>query len=296
MKSNKKAFPFMSLFIGAAAALVVMVPVRIYQYLKIIEPETGFYSAQNFSVYIIYAVMLFSVIFSFITAFTGRKTIAAKKVIDTPKINACAFLLAGIGFASDAVSSIIDFMDIYGKYSYNPTLTLSKYLSQEGGNIILIQAVFAVLSAVYFALLAGSAYSKNDIAPKLRALSLSATIWAVMKLLMMFKTKISFINVSDLFIELFACAFLMLFFFYFAVNLSQVDKGESYYKLFAYGIPGAVFSLACFIPRAVLALIGKGEMINENYGVSFSALMLALGVIAALIARAYTVAKNSSDQ
>ena len=64
MKSNKKAFPFMSLFIGAAAALLVMVPVRIYQYLKIIEPETGFYSAQNFSVYIIYAVMLFSVIFS----------------------------------------------------------------------------------------------------------------------------------------------------------------------------------------------------------------------------------------
>lgn len=286
----------MSLFIGAAASLLVMVPVRIYQYLSIIEPETGFYSVQNFSVYIIYAVMLFSVVFSFITAFAGRKTIALKKVIDAPKVNACAFLLAGIGFASDAVASIIDFIDIYGKYSYNPALTLSKYLSQEGGNIILIQAVFAIIAAVYFALLAGSSFSKKDIAPKFRVMSLGATIWAVMKLLMMFKTKISFINVSDLFIELFACAFLMLFFFYFAVNLSQVDKGESYYKLFAYGIPGAVFSLACFIPRAVLALLGKGEMLNANYGVSFSSLMLALGVAAALIARAYTFTKSSSDQ
>ena len=286
----------MSLFIGAAAALLVLVPVRIYQYLSIIEPETGFYSSQNFSVYIIYAVMLFSVVFSFITAFIGRKTVAVKRIIDAPKINACAFLLAGIGFASDAVASVVEFIDIYGKYSYNPALTLSKYLSQEGGKIILIQAVFAVISAVYFALLAGSAFSKKDIAPKLRVMSLGATIWAVMKLLMMFKTKISFINVSDLFIELFACAFLMLFFFYFAVNLSQVDKGESYYKLFAYGIPGAVFSLSCFIPRAVLTLIGKGEMLNANYGVSLSSLMLALGVIAALIARAYTFTKNNNDQ
>ena len=286
----------MNLFIGAAASLILLVPLRVYQYLSVIEPETGFYSKLGFSAYAVYALMLFAVVFSFVVSFAGRKNIAVKNVSDAPRFNACAFLLGGIGLAADAVESIAKFLAIQSSYSFNPMQSNYKYLSQEGGIIVLLQGVFAVMGAVYFGILAGSAFSKNDIAPKIRLLSLSGPLWAVMKLLSMFKTKISFINVSDLFIELFACAFMMLFLFYFAVSLSQVDKGESYYKLYAYGIPAAVFTLACFIPRAVLALVGKSDFICTGHGISFSEFMLAASVFAALAARSYIFTKNSKDQ
>ncbi|MBQ7595252.1 MAG: hypothetical protein IJU45_01170 [Clostridia bacterium] len=295
MKS-KKAFPFMNLFIGAAASLILLVPLRVFQYLTNIEPGTGFYSKLDFSAYAVYALMLFCVVFSFIISFAGRKNIAVKRVVDAPKLNACAFLLGGVGFASDAISSIAKYLSIQTGYSFNPSQSLYQYLSQEGGIIVLLQGIFAVLSAVYFGILAGAAFSNNDTAPKFRLMSLSGALWAVMKLLMMFKTKISFINVSDLFIELFACAFTMLFLFYFAVSLSQVDKGESYYKLYAYGIPAAVFTLVCFIPRAVLAVIGKSDFICEGHGISFSELMIAASILTALIARSYIFTKNSKEQ
>lgn len=295
MKS-KKAFPFINLFIAAAASIVLLVPLRIYQYLSIIESDTGFYSKYDFSVYAVYAVMLFIVVFSFVVSFAGRKNVEVKRIADAPGLNACAFLLAGVGFASDTVDSIVDFLSVYGSYNYNPLISSFKYLSEEGGVIILFRGIAAIMSAVYFALLAGSAFSQKDIAPKIKLLSLAAPVWAVMKLLMMFKTKISFINVSDLFIELFASAFVMLFLFYFAVHLSQVDKGESYYKLFAYGIPGAVFSLTCFLPRVILTLFGKKEELCEGYGISICDIAIALCIVLAVIARAYALSKNSKRQ
>ena len=293
MKS-KKAFPFVNLLRAAAAGLIILVPVRVYQYFKLIEPDTGFYSKQNFSVYIIYAVMLFLAVFSFAAAFSGRKRVETKTVKDAPMLNACAFLLGGIGFVSDAVASLIDFFDIYSSYSYNPTLTMSQYLSQEGGSLLMLEAILGLIAAVYFALLAGAAFSGRDIAPKFKLIALSGSLWTVMKLLTMFKTKISFINVSDLFISLFGYAFLMLFLFYLAVSLSQVDKGQNYYKLFAYGVPAAVLLLTCFLPRLVLVIVGKSELICAGYGLELCD--FAFGGMTALILIARTYAQPSKGE
>ena len=56
MKSKSDIIYKLPLFVSLAA-LLVSVPLRVYQYFKILEPETGFYSDVNFSVYLIYILL-----------------------------------------------------------------------------------------------------------------------------------------------------------------------------------------------------------------------------------------------
>lgn len=281
---TKKSYPFIASFAVMALGILALLPVRIYQYFKILEPDTGFYSKIDASVYVMYAVMAIVIVFSVAAAFINRKNLEMKKISLSPVAGGTVFILSALGMISDAVACISDYLKLSGED-----------VKQSGGIIIILEAVFALISGVYFCALASSYLAKRNNAPKLRTIALALPLWAVMRLLMRFKTTISFINVSDLFIELFAIVFTMLYLLYFAQTMSEVDKGESYYKMFAYGIPAVVFSLACFIPRLILLVIGKDDLLNENYSVEICNLVIPIMIIATLISRSYSLkkAKNS---
>ena len=85
----------------------------------------------------------------------------------------------------------------------------------------------------------------------------------------------------------------MLFLYVFAQNVSKVDKGENYWKLFTYGIPAAVFSLACFVPRAVLLIIGRGDLLPNGYGIQICDFALAIMILSVLMSQAHTNAKGN---
>ena len=105
-------------------------------------------------------------------------------------------------------------------------------------------------------------------------------------LLYKFKRTISFINVSDLLLELFEIVFLMLFFFALAQTVARIDVKTVFWKIFAYGIPAAMFALMCFLPRFILMVTGKSELLNDHYGVSYSDLGAAAYIIYNLLSRA----------
>lgn len=72
MKSKSDVIYKLPLLVSLCA-LLVAVPLRVYQYFKILEPETGFYSTIDFSVYIIYALLGIAVITAIVIPLINRK-------------------------------------------------------------------------------------------------------------------------------------------------------------------------------------------------------------------------------
>lgn len=282
---TKKDFPYLSFFVAAALSVVAFLPLRIYQYFNILEAETGFYTNKDFSVYLMYALIAFVVIFNFSVAFLNKKNL---KFVENNAEKSCmiAYIVAAIGFIIDAASKTISFTDMFNNYNYNFNQSAVGFLSQNGGVIILLEIIFAILSSVYFFVLAAGSLTNKEVASKIKIIALSPSLWASMRLLTRFKSTISFVNVSDLLIELFAIVFMMVFFFSFAMTTSKIDKGASYWKLFAYGIPSAVFAVACFIPRAVLSVVGHADLLAEGYSAQICDFTISILIFAYLISRA----------
>lgn len=284
---TKASYPFIPSFIAAAAAIIILMPLRIYQYFKVLEPETGFYANIDFSVYLMYAVIALTVVFCIAVAYINRKKIINKNVSLSPVTGAIVYSLGAVGFICDTVSCFSNFINISKEYVYDPNITKWQYISQQGGVIILAEAVFALISAVYFFFMASSYFAKKNNGPSLKTIALALPLWGVARLLIRFKTQISFINVSDLFLELIAITFTMLYLLYFAQTVSEVDNGETYFKMYAYGIPAVVFSLTCFVPRLLLYVIGRDDLVCTNYGVEMCNLLIPIMIIATLVSRTY---------
>ena len=56
--------------------------------------------------------------------------------------------------------------------------------------------------------------------------------------------------------------------------------------MFGDGIPAAVFCLACFIPRAVLIIIGRSDLLCESYAADICDFTNAVLIVSTLISRA----------
>lgn len=281
---TKKDFPFLTLFIVAAASIAIFLPLRVYQYFEILEPETGFYQVKDFSVYLMYAVMLFIIVFSIVLSFINKKALKNTSSVSA-KTGAAVYIIAALGFIIDAAQKAMMFVDIYNSYIYNFQQSISEHLSNQGGIIFILEALFAVISALYFFALAVGGITGKDMAESLKIIALAPSLWAAMRLLYRFKSTISFTNVSDLLLELFAIVFMMMFFFAFAQFMSRVDKGESFWKFFAYGIPAAVFGIACFVPRAVLSVVGHSDLIAEGYSPEICDFTTAIMILTILISK-----------
>lgn len=280
----KKDFPFLSLFIGAAASIAALLPLRVYQYFEVLESDTGFYSDKDLSVYIMYAIILFVVIYNIFISLANKKYLRNSDRI-SDKSSAVVYVITAAGFVFDACSNALKFVDVYESYVYNFQLTVMGHLSKEGGMIFAAQAILAIVSSVYFFVLAAGYVAKKDLSSSLKIIALAPSLWAAMRLLFRFKSTISFTNVSDLLIELLAIVFIMMFFFAFAQTMSKVDKGESYWKVFAYGIPAAVFSVTCFVPRAVLTVVGHKDLIAEGFSPEVCDFTIAIMIISFLISK-----------
>lgn len=281
---NKKDFPFMALFISAVASILVLLPLRVYQYFEVLEIETGFYKFKDFSVYAMYGIMAFVVIFSIAVSLINKKSLKNTESVSSVS-DAAFYLIAALGFVVETASKAMLFAEEYNSYIYSFNVNVIKHLTSGSGLIYAAQAVFALISALYFFALAIGSITKKDVAHSLKIIALAPSVWAAIRLLYRFKSTISFTNVSDLLIELCTTVFMMMFFFAFAQSVSKVDKGESFYKIFAYGIPAAVFGITCFIPRAVLSVVGHADLIASGYGIEVCDLTVPILIFSVLISK-----------
>lgn len=293
---NEKAFKFQIPFITAAVALVVIIPLRVYQYFSLIDSSTGFYNRINFSVYIIAAMSAIVILTSIIYAVIARKSMPVMQDRLGKVPYTIIYMLTAISFVIDCVMEIEKYMNVCSSYDISSsTQSYSEYLATKGTTLMILQAVFAILTAVYFFILALSKVAlKGKITNSflLKLLALTPVIWAVVRILYRFMSKISFLNVSDLTLELFMLVFLMMFLLAFSQVNSEIAADTVYWKIFAYGIPAAVLCLVSFIPKFILIVTGNSSMIYEEYSAYPCDLMLAVMIVSTLFSRIKTKSHN----
>ncbi len=262
--------------LSAFAAILIAVPLRVYQYIKLIDPTTGFYHKNDFSVIVLYGVLGIVMAACMVLSYLNHKTIQPVRVGKGSKIFLAVSLLMALGAAVESVTLFSDFSNLFADLPpYLDQKSLTEYISAQGGIIILLQGIFAAISAFYFAISALASQNENP-KFKFRILALAPVVWNVFRLLIRFKRTIAFVNVSDLLLELFAIVFAMVFFLAFAQIRANIDADNIFWKIYAYGIPAGLLAAICFIPRLILLITGNNESINALHPINFSDLTLAV--------------------
>lgn len=252
--SIEKINPLYSLYV-IAGLLCVAIPFRTYQHLSLIESDTGFYKEINWSVYLMYALCILAVLVPYVFTLLAKNVPESRAVYRKNKLLAVASFVFGVGLVADAVTALSTLV-----------LAYQGYLTTEI-NIILtaLQGVFGILSAIYIMIFGISYIDGRTTYTRYKLLALSPLVWSVARLIIRFVKKISYVNVSDLMLELFAIAFMMLFFLSFARISSGLSNKKSMRSLWAAGFTAAFFCAAANLPRLIVIITANGNALPNEY-------------------------------
>ncbi len=262
---------------AAALSLCALLPLRVYQVASLIDPATGFFSENNFTVALFYVLLAAVIVAALAASYLNDKAGRARDltVKSMPLGIFSAFTALSIMF--DAIFQMYSYAET--SKSYNPMLEeLSKaqYLSKSGASILLLQAVFGVFAAFFFWIYSVSCFTGKANLKGYRILSVSPVAWAICRIIVRFVRKISFVNVSDLLLELFMLVFIITFTLAFAQVVTKVTPEITAWRLFGCGIPAALLAFLVSVPRLFLIVVGHSDGLVADYGFNPCDLAFAL--------------------
>ena len=249
-------------FVVAAIAGII---IRAMQMVSYIDPETGFYKGYGDWINLIfYVILAVNVIF-----FCGRAYLSAdiKKIT----IGNDSHRLAGIGTRLFAVSLLWDSFYSFFVGVYNAGNAASGYtdVMKSGVLPMMLQSVFALLSAVYFFILASDFSKGTAKAYKRKLLATAPVCWAGARLIFRFLRQISFVQVSDLLLELVMIAFMIMFFMALAQVASGVYVDNFKWRIPAFGLSAALVAVVISVPRLVFMVVNS-SLINADHPFSLA--------------------------
>ena len=277
IKSVKSGFGIGCLVFAAAA--VIALPVRILQFFTVIESGTGFYTETDWSVYLLYIVLAAAIIAILALGIAKRKKLDySLEYTKRPGLSSLS-LIAACGILLDAYNCFIRFIS-------EETVTTASGSSLDSSKlIIMLEGVFALLSAIYFIMLWLTYLKGNSNGSGFWLLSLTPVLWSIFRLVVRFMRTISYIRVSELLIEMIMISFMILFFMIFAqVNCGINGKGNEW-KIAAYGLSGALLALICFVPRFIVMITGNADLLHEQSPAEYCDLGVALLMISTVLTR-----------
>ena len=281
----------------AAVATLAAVPLRTFQLTSLVDPETGFWLAQDITVPVLGGIILGVIVLAFfLTLLSGimpEPDIKQKK----SGIMGVVGLIMTAGFAYEAVT---DAFSGYGLVSaYDPVssaATVPYYLMSTGALPKLLQAFFGILAALYFALYAISEFSGSGMYKKHKVLALNPVFWALFRLIAQFVNPISYKNVSQLMLELVYLCFALIFFLSFARLASHVNEKSSMWILYFAGISSAFAAFVTAGAPLALLVTGKGDLICPTYPLHYVDLAFAVFATGVLLQNLpVTVKATSAD-
>ncbi len=269
-------------------SILLVLPLRVYQYLKIIEPGTGFYKQTDFSVPVLYGLLVFFGGGMLLISFINRRQIALSTTVrKSPGLGIVA-LLTAVALLVDAVVMYRHFTSLYYGTAQNNGGELffesaTSGIMKSGALPMLFESVFAVFSAIFFIVLGVAYISGKSNGSEFKLLAIAPLAWSVCRILHRFMRTISFMNVSDLFFELLMIVFLMIFFMAFAQLISRVNHKGVDWKLTGFGLPAALLCLLCFVPRAAILVMGKGNLLTDLSPPEYCDLAVAVFILAFIL-------------
>lgn len=281
----------------AAVFTLVAVPLRTFQFLNCLDPETGFWTVRDVTVPILYALVIAVALLAFcISLFSGimpKPEFSKKK--DTP-FGVAAVLMA-LGFLWDAVAGVRTAYLTFVGMEATEDLSLTYQLISSGTIARAAQVLFAILSAVYLIFFAISKFAGSALYEDRKVLALSPVVWGICRLLGHFVEPISYKNVSQLLLEIILIVFAMIFWFAFARIASGVNPDSSMWLFFFGGITAAFLGYVCALAPFILIITGQGHLIPETRPMQYADLAFAIFATCALFnAMPKTVGLNSRDE
>ncbi|MDR1805288.1 MAG: hypothetical protein LBQ80_00750 [Clostridium sp.] len=272
-------------WISFAVMLPLSLALRLHQVNSLLEPGTGFYAQRDWTIPALNVLMgLFVLLLVAVSYFSRLKpTPNGLSYIRKPLKSR---LVAGASFVF-ALFLCIDCLICLSFVMNNPAEELLSftYLMKSGLLPRLLESVMAVPAAA-FVVLFGLAHIKGTDCGRQRFLALFPALWLIMRTVFRFTRTYSFVRVSELYFELLALVFLLVFFMAFAQCSSGVnDESQNYWLLPASGFPAAVALVLCFVPRIAAIFMGNAARLTELAPPEPTDLAVALFVVALLKTR-----------
>ena len=284
LKGSVAAIKMKYLLFVFATVMFVALPTRVYQLLAIVDLENGFYKSSDITV-----VVLYVVVFLFVLLFMGMSFLS--KEIPSPKLPVGKNPMLGITSAVMAVGLLWDVLAIEKKvvppageeFIMERFLeTLKMNIADNGGILLVLQVVFAVLAIFYFVVFSISHLNGKGSYKEFKLLALAPLCWSMTSLVDRLMNAISFISVSELLFEIFMLVFAMLFFLTFARISSGVFTVDSMWGIYGYGLSACLFAGLVTIPR--IAAVVAGRDLVPGYEFNFGHIALLAFIFSYIIA------------
>lgn len=254
-------------------ACILAAVLRTVQLFTNIEPETGFFEAVDWSVYVMYGVLLAAVVLLAVLPAYSACLPASRALVRKDRALFFGSALFAAGLLYDAVLSVINAAETV---SESGRLTMGALLFTEGLLAEILQAVCGVLAAVYMGITAISYLKGEPQFTKYRFLALTPLFWSMFRIVLRFMTKISFTMVSELLQELAMLAFMMLFLLSFARIAAQVNPRGEMRKLVCFGLPAAFLAAVIGVSRLICTVAGRGDLLADGFPFSFGEIGFAV--------------------
>lgn len=259
-KADISSLHLIFLIVSFAAVII-----RAFQVHSLIEVETGFYKSDSIIIPLLYIFIAVCIVAFMLICYLSKDSarLQSAKIKDTPLCVSCA--LFAIVFFIDWIKSFTSsFQTGENGYSLSQTDEYTSLMS-TGALPLLLRSVFAFLSGIYFLYLASSYKSGSGKVSEHKYLALTPTFWAASRMLSLFISKISFIRVSDLFLELVMLSFMVLFFLAFAQLTSEIYSDTAQWRVCAYGFAAGMIAACLSITRLFFTLIDSEKYINPSH-------------------------------
>ncbi len=266
-----------------AIAAIIALPLRTMQYFSVLEGATGFFTEMNFGVYLLYFIIVAVTVFCIGYGLMKTRKLDFYRETEKRPVYGAFSIIAAAGAFADGITCALTFMNDAAPIRY---VNLRDEVIINSEKLIYgCNAIFAVLSAIFFLAIGLSAISGKTNGSEHKLISLSPVIWTIFRLVHRLTRTISFIRVSDLTFELFTLVFLLMFFMAFAQLNAQISYKKCEWKIAGYGIPAALVALICFVPRLIVTLAGQQDMLYSYSAIEICDLTNALFIIATVFMR-----------
>lgn len=272
---NKKFFDISAvlLFIFILSSLAL----RLYQYFVIIDTGyTGFFKKIDWSVPVFSITLVLFCLFFFVLMTRTAYMTASMPVVNKNGGMKLAAVFMAAGILYDIILMLTKLIVAMRGYTKLLEINFFTYLFSEGLIAVILQCLCGFLSVIFFMLYALSFGDGKNAFVGYRFLALMPLFWAMFRLVYRFMTKIAFIEVSELMLELFALAFMMIFFMSFARMVSSIPQKNDMRKAAAFGFPAVILTAVMGFSRLAATLGGRHELLPNGFSFTLSDLSFAV--------------------
>lgn len=269
LKSGMLSIAFVALCVACAT-------LRTYQMFSFIETVTGFNVGPAWFMILLYVLLLGGCLAFCVVSFLSKDTAELQPMGIKSKTAAYLAFLMSLLFMRNWFSNVFGGVD-----TLTGAQSTAGFKGMMASGLLTgsLQGVFAFFSMVYMFIFAFDMKNGTAKASKFKILAIAPAGWAAVRLVGNFLSQISFLEVSDLFLELVMLSFMAMFFMAFAQVNSGVNSTGFSWRLCGFGYSAALIAIVLFVSRTAISVTrGSGEL-NPSLLANFTDFVFAFFVV-----------------